>query len=302
MANTLELIEKVDEKSDRFLQSPKVDGPYISKLCEYEDETNSPEVTKSILSNVYKAPHYFISPQYKSDEPTLSKILCLGKVQSGKTVFFLACIAVAFDNGYDLAYIIGGTKLKLKNQNFERVRDEFANNPKVKVLDLSVTKDEEIADNLSKGYKVIAVLLKNPSENVNLGALKRLVELNPSVPSIVVDDEGDEYSPGAPKSKATNSRAGRTHDAISDIVYSLKICTYLSVTATPQANFLISTIDALSPDFAVLVEPGNGYIGGISFHDLMSNPHCVQIDDSDDFSSSVPDSFENALYFFILAA
>src|SRR5262249_13989272 len=38
--------------------------------------------------------------------------------------------------------------------------------------------------------------------------------------------------------------------------------TYILYTATPQAPLLISRIDMLSPDFAGLLTPGEGYVGG----------------------------------------
>ena len=55
------------------------------------------------------------------------KILAIGRVQSGKTSFFISCIAFAFDNGYDIAYLVGGTKNTLRDQNYERVIEYFAN-------------------------------------------------------------------------------------------------------------------------------------------------------------------------------
>ena len=78
-------------------------------------------------------------------------------------------------------------------------------------------------------------------------------------------------------------------------------CTFLSVTPTPQANLLISTPDALSPDYCVIVEPGVGYVGGIDFHDTLKNPHVEIVDDADDFKTSIPKSFESALRFFIMS-
>ena len=65
------------------------------------------------------------------------KILCLGKVQSGKTSFFISSIALAFDNGYDLAYVIGGTKTSLKDQNYERLLENFSNNSNIKIIDIN---------------------------------------------------------------------------------------------------------------------------------------------------------------------
>ena len=40
---------------------------------------------------------------------------------------------------------------------------------------------------------------------------------------------------------------------------------YVAYTATPQAPLLISGIDALAPDFGVLIQPGQGYCGGSVF-------------------------------------
>src|SRR5207302_1299031 len=41
--------------------------------------------------------------------------------------------------------------------------------------------------------------------------------------------------------------------------------TFLQYTATPQGNLLINLIDVLSPDFASLLQPGSGYVGGSAF-------------------------------------
>ena len=46
----------------------------------------------------------------KSGIDKVIKVLCLGKVQSGKTAFFISTMAMAMDNGYNLFYVIGGTK------------------------------------------------------------------------------------------------------------------------------------------------------------------------------------------------
>ena len=56
----------------------------------------------------------FYDPNSNVDK--VIKILCLGKVQSGKTAFFISTLAMAMDNGYNLFYVIGGTKNNLLNQ------------------------------------------------------------------------------------------------------------------------------------------------------------------------------------------
>ena len=295
---TIELIETIEDDHGKYIKSPKLDGEFRNMLFQNMLSSQSESTVFDIFSNAYKALPYFADP---SDNQNVTKVLCLGKVQSGKTAFFISVIALAFDNGYDVAYLMGGTKNSLRDQNYERVLNEFSNNSNVKVLELNNTSPEDIAAYVDNGYKVIAVVLKNAPERKNIGKMQESMQHNFGLTTLIVDDEGDEYSPGAPKLKEKNPRAGRTHDAIADLLSSANCITYLSVTATPQANLLISTIDELSPEHIVLVEPGKGYTGGNSFHDTSDNPHVIQIKDTDDFEDSIPVSFMNALYFFIFA-
>ena len=298
--SSVEFVRYLDESKFDSIPSPRIDGECKTLLESHMLESTSSNNVAHIFSNAYKTLQFLINP-YK-EGPHRNKILCLGKVQSGKTAFFICSIALAFDNGYNLAYVIGGTKKKLKDQNYERLVKEFKNNNKVKVVDIANKEHENPSDLIRCGFKVIIVALKNVgSENANLGVVEMYSHLLGNVPSIVIDDEGDECSPGAPKLKKKNSKAGKTHDILTEIINNIKICTFLSVTATPQANFLLSTIDELSPDYALLVEPGDGYTGGNAFHDVYNNPHVVEITDSDTFAYSTPDSFKTALNFFIFS-
>ncbi|MCR4874510.1 MAG: Z1 domain-containing protein [Clostridia bacterium] len=297
-----ELIQRYSEPIEGTILAPKIDGENKNLLEAHMLE--SPNATKTsvdnIFNNAYKVLQYLIDPNL--DIIKLNKVLCLGKVQSGKTAFFIGAIALAFDNGYNLAFVIGGTKNRLKEQNLERLTFEFSNNPNVKVLDIADLKDNDPKALIDQGKKVIIVALKNVnSDDANLGIVENYSMYLAEYPAIVVDDEGDECSPGAPKLKIRNPRAGKTHDVIVNIFSNLKICTYLSVTATPQANLLLSTLDQLTPDFAVLVEPGDGYTGGNSFHDVLDNPHTVGIEDSDTFVTSIPESFYEAAYFYMFS-
>lgn len=296
----LELVEYQKNGNAHSLPNPKIDGECKCLLEDHMQNDSSAGTVGHIFSNAYKALPYLIDPSI--NEKVSNKILCLGKVQSGKTAFFISTIALAFDNGYNLAYVIGGTKTKLKDQNYIRLSEEFENNPQISVIDINLNGHKEPIDELEDGKKVIIVSLKNvTSDSANLGKIEEYSKKLSSYPSLIVDDEGDECSPGAPKLKKRNSKAGRTHDVLTEIIDNINICTFLSVTATPQANFLISTIDELSPDYALVVEPGVGYTGGNSFHDVYDNPHVIEIKDSDSFESSIPNSFKSALYFFIFS-
>jgi hypothetical protein len=52
--------------------------------------------------------------------------ILLGKIQSGKTKTFLGIMALAFDNGYDLAVILTKPTTALAKQTYKRVKKEFA--------------------------------------------------------------------------------------------------------------------------------------------------------------------------------
>ncbi len=295
----IELIDYVGDSNHKLLVNKKIDGVHKQRLYAHMQQKMSVNVVDRIFANAYKALNLFACPN--TSERNLSKILCLGKVQSGKTAFFITTTAVAFDNGYQISYILGGTKTALLNQNYIRATGEFSNDSDIVVLDIKTIDYENITENLSKNKKIVVLVLKNAAEKTNLGKLKQFVDEFSDIPSIIIDDEGDEVTPGAPKQKKKNIRAGKTHDVITEIITTPKCCTYLSVTATPQANLLLSTIDEMSPDYAILVEPGEGYTGGNSYHDIMDNPHVIEIRDTDDFEDSIPASFTESLYFFIFA-
>lgn len=298
----IELFQYLDENAVESIVSPQIYGE--CRLLLQEHMLNISKMDQNsvnhIFSNAYKILPYLVRPDLNYGKK--HKVLCLGKVQSGKTAFFISTISLAFDNGYNLVYVIGGTKTKLKDQNFDRITYEFENNEKVKVININKKLHDDPRKLIDAGYKVVLVALKNVgSSSANLGVVEYYSRILSDIPSIIIDDEGDECSPGAPKLKMKNKNAGRTHDIISEILHNIEVCTFLSVTATPQANFLLSTIDELSPDYVVLVEPGEGYTGGNSFHDTYSNSHVFEIGDSDCFTHSIPETFKKALYFFIFS-
>lgn len=292
------LTENIYEHETFLLTDCKIDGKHKVRLFNKMEKDLGRETTESIFSNAYKLLNYLSSPY--AEEKSLSKVLCLGKVQSGKTAFFIASTALAFDNNYQLVYLIGGTKTTLKDQNLERAIEEFVDDEDIVLYDFKKTNISSVETDLKNGKKVILVVLKNPSEKTNLGKMKEFTDYFTNVPSLIIDDEGDEHTPGAPKRRTKVGHGGRVHDRFESILNSLHTCTYLSVTATPQANLLLSTIDSMSPDFCVLVNPGKGYTGGNAFHDVINNPHTIEIRDADDFVDSIPDTFKNALFFYIV--
>jgi hypothetical protein len=291
------LTEKQGNLDYKSIKTVNVYGPCQTKLKDQLTQRGwAQDSVDSIFEVANNAVEKFVDPNQKNQK--LVKMLCLGKVQSGKTTFFISTIATAFDNGYNLAYVIGGTKNNLLKQNIERIAEEFSNNDNVKVdYVVSAEHDHESTIKLlSRGYKVILLVLKNKSGETNLSALRRLVSKLSDFPSLIVDDEGDEHTPGNVK-----TGKGAVHDEIINILSEIHIGTYLCITATPQANLLLPTIDGISPDCVVLVPPGTGYTGASTFHDVLENGYTTRIIDSDDFSQKVPKTFREALLTFIVS-
>ena len=82
---------------------------------------------------------------------------------------------------------------------------------------------------------------------------------------LVVDDEADQAGLNARPTDEDEPTA--TYRSIRDLRDELLRHTYLEYTATPQAPLLLNLLDNLSPDFAVVLDPGAGYKGGKHFFD-----------------------------------
>jgi hypothetical protein len=104
-------------------------------------------------------------------------------------------------------------------------------------------------------------VLKNRRRIDDVTSLLSGTEIRGS-PTLIIDDEGDEASLNNQFRRGMQSPI---YASINRLRGSLECHAYIAYTATPQANLLISNIDALSPDFGVLVEPGESYCGGAVF-------------------------------------
>ena len=280
------------------IRSVNAGGPFARKFREHLDEGyEDSAVSESIMAQARKAAERFANPQ--SEVHCLRKILAVGRVQCGKTTFFLATAAYAFDNGIPIAILIGGTKLNLLEQNVTRLKAEFANNPSVHVLSVrdfgSDWSLQDIHDIIAKGERVFIATLKQGSENCNIGGLADLAQQGGGAyPALVIDDEGDEQGLGSNQKGAREAVRHR----IEDLLSSFRSVTYISVTASPQANLLVSTDHSLTPDTAVLVRPGRGYIGLSDY--LGSAGHLRLVTDEEELKNGrIPVSLSEAIRDFI---
>ena len=298
------LIDQCDNENIYKIKNVITSGECKTKLEEHMQNKWDPNKLNKLFLMVSMGLTKFYDT--KSGIDKVIKVLCLGKVQSGKTAFFISTMAMAMDNGYNLFYVIGGTKNNLLSQNRNRIQSEFTNNENIFIMDINGADTDDIRHKLQRGYKVVLMVLKNKNKttSTNLSELERITKELNDFPSIIIDDEGDEYSQAKEQGDNPNSTKKvppkAIHNALKNCIENMKKGVYLSVTATPQSNLLVSTLNALSPDECIMVEPGEGYTGASVFHDTLENQFVEEANDNSDFETCIPDTFKEALRFFIL--
>lgn len=201
--------------------------------------------------------------------------IVIGYVQSGKTLSFTTVTALARDNGYRLVIVLGGTKTNLLDQNEERLtgdlgileerslfwrvlanpRDDFDTTSEVQSV---LSKWHRYPERPDRCRTLMIVVMKNATRLSNLRKLLGRCNLS-GVTALIIDDEGDQ---AGLNTKARQNAESATYAKILELRRTISAHTYIQYTATPQAPLLISRIDLLSPQFAELLEPGVGYVGG----------------------------------------
>lgn len=278
-----------------------LDGRYMTAVQNYLEADGIPTdgVTK-IVENAARTLSYCPNPE--SDEECKKTGIVIGKVQSGKTSNFISITALAFDNGYNVVVVLGGTKKPLVKQNRERIKEYFATAKEVLVLDTTDFRDEltskKIQRFIKNGKKVVIVALKNTTQ-INYVAENVFDDVGlTEKATLIIDDEGDEASLNSLVKKGKKSP---TYLAIETLKGKLKRHCFLSITATPQANLLIDTLDVLSPDFGILVDPGYGYCGLDVFHSGSRYTEKIPDNETSLLDDGIPQSFIKAISMFFVA-
>jgi len=199
--------------------------------------------------------------------------MLLGKVQSGKTETFLGVVALAFDNGYDVAIVLTKGTKALTEQTYERIRrtyDEFRQQEQLQVYDI-------MAMPTLIGYELdqkLVVVAKKQKDNLRRLATA-LFERHPELARkriLIVDDEADYASIGFKLTKDERVEINKIAGQIDGIRTKLDRCDFLQVTATPYSLYLqppdsgesdaAYEFEPTHPAFTVLVPEMPGYVGG----------------------------------------
>jgi Z1 domain len=207
--------------------------------------------------------------------------LVVGYVQSGKTLSFTAVTALARDNNFPLIIVIAGSSAQLSDQSQRRIRRDLGidtdnrrawapyHNPKeqdaagIEGL-LDAWRDPDVP--ARQRQTVVITVMKQHTHLRNLRNVVRRLPMA-DVATLVIDDEADQASlnTSAQASRLRRARESTTYARLMELRRALPSHTYLQYTATPQAPLLISLIDSLSPRWVDVLEPGDGYTGGITF-------------------------------------
>lgn len=262
----------------------------------------SPEAIDSVFSNAVRILSHCPNPNVQ--EELAETGIVIGKVQSGKTSNFISVLALAFDNGYDIAIVLGGNTLDLLKQNASRITSAFnVDSEKLTVLktndNKSLINPLRIKEFLENGRKIIIVGLKHNKHIDQVAEIFSSSYLSDKS-VLIVDDEGDQATLNT---KAYRNSISKTYGSVLNLKSKLKSHCFLSVTATPQANILIETFDKLSPDFGELVYPGEGYCGLQEFHGENCDKHIYEIPPTEPNlldSPGVPPSVYKAMAMFFV--
>lgn len=295
-------ISVIDDE-DTSLWTIEVDGFFKSNV---EKQMTTDEMTQDAIDSVFINAARILNhcPNPHNDEDVAKTGIVIGKVQSGKTLNFISVLALAFDNGYDIAIVLGGNKLQLLKQNASRINSAFnVDSERLTVLKTNSNKSlinpSSIKDFIENGRKVIIVGLKHDKHISQIAEIFDNEFLS-SLPVLVVDDEGDQATLNT---RAYKNSMSTTYNSVLDLKAKLKRHCFLSVTATPQANILIEAFDKLSPDFGELVYPGEGYCGLEAFHGENCDKYIYEIPTTEGSlleDKGVPESVYKAIAMFFV--
>jgi hypothetical protein len=243
-------------------------------------------ITTGYFNKTYKAKNpNFAVDTYRCAEETVTALITtattsdnpgmlLGKVQSGKTRTFISILALAFDNGYDIAIVLSKNSRALLEQTLKRLSSEFGmfiDDGELEIYDILHAPENFGAFELDSKLVFVA---KKQDDN-----LRRLIDLytnNPEMAvkrTLIIDDEADNASIGYSK-RAGIVEARKIATQISELRSAIQESSFLQVTATPYSLYLQPTEVVVAnvvefkptrPAFTKLVPVPKEYVGGETY-------------------------------------
>jgi hypothetical protein len=254
--------------------------------------------------------------------------LLYGLIQSGKTASMIVTAALAIDNGFRVIVVLTSNNVKLVEQTSERF--EVLEGPLVYSSSSGTGREYEweadrgnVERRIAR-HGVVFVCSKEPNHQRSLiGFLRDIGAAD--YPALIFDDEADQATPDttlaaraqqrptAPTQASTTYRLTVENDAPLEsgdsIREVLRHNVFIQVTATPYALVLQNWGSPLRPEFAQVIEPGTGYVGGDRFFatvDATAHPPLVYVDGNEvgqlhAGGGQTPEGLARSVAFFLLA-
>lgn len=244
---------------------------FYARLKAERDRAGQPD-TADYDACVRETVDELISRETSSSHPGM----LLGKIQSGKTRAFLGIIALAFDNGFDVAIVLTKGTRTLGNQTVSRIARDFKPFREENALQVfDILKIPALTQWEIEQQKLIIVAKKEHNN------MRRLIELfaakHPELRNkrvLIVDDEADFASIRFTKKRGSDDiEQGRIANQMDELRRELTRPSFLQVTATPYALYLQPdeyevptganmTFEPKRPAFTKLVPVHSAYVGG----------------------------------------
>jgi len=246
--------------------------------------------------------------------------LVIGYVQSGKTMSFTTVAALAHDNGYRIIIIVAGTSQYLLDQSRRRLINDLRLNSSTErrpwrhIQDPTLAQNSHIViRNILEDWNdpsvppedrrtVLITVMKHHQHLQNLIDVLNRINLD-GVPTLIIDDEGDQAGLNA---RVRQGQQSTTYQRLLLLKATTPHHSFLQYTATPQAPLLINIVDVLSPSFAEVITPGDGYVGGHDIFDDRSNLIRLipsnEIPQQNNRITSPPQTLHQAMRLFFLGA
>jgi hypothetical protein len=248
----------------------QTNGPIYSAFINKKDDQGKPVYNSQARNCIVETIEGLLTKTTTPDNPGM----LLGKIQSGKTRTFLGVIALAFDNGFDVAVVFTKGTNALAQQTLARLNKDFKSEVEadlIHVFDVMSLPDPLAEYEIQ--HKLIFVCKK---EDDNIRRLDNAIfHTNPDLAAkriLLIDDEADFASIGFRRTQAEGIKINKIASQLDELRRRLSKVDVLQVTATPYSLYLqpeTMTIPAthetflpVKPAFTRLVPVHDKYIGG----------------------------------------
>ena len=237
----------------------RMDGPLFSRVKNKLSgrAEDFPEVRRKAAQVTGRLPAPDVIPG--PGQPTIHHNgLILGRIQAGKTNAMIATSALAIDSGYKLVVVLTSDNTWLYEQTVGRFKKALLGVTCAGMYEWA-GKRSQIVSGLKTGG-VVMVTTKNQARLKDLADFLDSIGVS-EVPALIFDDEADQASLDT-NARNPDALPSTINQLITNLRDLFRVSGFVQVTATPQALFLLDQLSPYRPDFIVVIDPGEGYIGG----------------------------------------